>query len=68
VLVAGGDGSSYYNTAELYNPATSSWSATASMAASRGAHTATLLTSGRVLVVGGEDGTHQLATAEVYVP
>lgn len=40
----------------------------ASMAASRGAHTATLLTSGRVLVVGGEDGTRPPATAEAYVP
>ncbi|MFY0578622.1 hypothetical protein ACN28S_33870 [Cystobacter fuscus] len=68
MLVAGGDGSSSYNTAELYDPATSSWSATPSMAAARGAHTATLLTSDRVLVVGGEDGTRPLATAEVYVP
>ncbi|WNG28844.1 hypothetical protein F0U62_36225 [Cystobacter fuscus] len=53
---------------ELYDPATSSWSATASMAVARGAHTATLLTSGRVLAVGGEDGTNPLATTELYVP
>lgn len=37
-------------------------------AASCGAHTATMLPSGKVLVVGGEDGTHSLASAEVYVP
>ncbi|WP_395857848.1 Kelch repeat-containing protein [Cystobacter fuscus] len=76
VLVTGGNNGTTpcaprrcnYNTAELYNPATASWSATASMAVARGTHTSTLLTSGRVLVVGGEDGSHPLATSELYVP
>jgi hypothetical protein len=36
------------------------------MAGPRTQHTATLLPDGRVLVVGGSDGTTELATAEIY--
>lgn len=42
--------------------------ATGSLAAARAFHTATLLPSGKVLLVGGFDGTFSLASAELYDP
>jgi Kelch motif len=55
VLVAGGYNSSstYLSSAELYNPATGTWTATAPMNYARNNFTATLLPNGEVLVVGG---------------
>lgn len=57
VLVVGGyynDGASrYLATAELYNPATSTWAITGSLAQARTRHTATKLANGKVLVAGG---------------
>jgi len=54
VLVAGGtDGGADLASAELYNPASGSWTFTGSMSSPRNAHTATLLASGEVLVAGG---------------
>jgi hypothetical protein len=68
VLVAGGDPD--FRTAELYDPSSSKWTATGSMADGRFGHTATLLPDGMVLVSGGcacsEPGAW--ATAELYVP
>jgi N-acetylneuraminic acid mutarotase len=62
VLVAGGwDGtfgrspSRLKATAEIFNPATNEWTAVANMSRTRNGHTATLLASGKVLVVGGPD-------------
>jgi N-acetylneuraminic acid mutarotase len=61
VLVAGGNdfvpGAPYaaLSSAELYDPATNTWSAAASMATARQEHTATLLVNGKVLVEGGQD-------------
>jgi large repetitive protein len=56
------------HTAELYDPATESFSATGSMGVARAAHTATLLNTGantgKVLVAGGSG----LASAEIYDP
>jgi N-acetylneuraminic acid mutarotase len=80
VLVAGGlDGpfpSSALASAELYDPATNSWSEAAPMIGSRARHTATLLPDGRVLVVGGlsvalrDAGVFpsQPTSAEIYDP
>jgi hypothetical protein len=42
------------NTAEQYDPSTSTWSATGSLGTARVYHTATLLHSGKVIVAGGE--------------
>jgi hypothetical protein len=44
------------------------FSATGSMGTSREGHTATLLPSGKVLIVGGSDGTRSLNSAELYDP
>ena len=57
------------NSAELYDPATGTWSATGSLTEFRGfSPTATLLGSGKVLVVGGFGGVAPLSSAEIYDP
>jgi len=59
VLVAGGiaaDGSPVWHmiaNAEIYDPATNTWAATASLSEARHAHFLTLLPNGQVLTVGG---------------
>ncbi len=72
MLVVGGvDG---YNdthplaSAELYDPASGTWTATGSLSSARRRSTATLLPNGKVLVAGGDDGTTTLASAELYDP
>src|SRR6266516_555257 len=59
VLVAGGDFGpnppAYLASAELYDPATNTWTPTGSMAVARRHPTATLLMDGRILVVGGSN-------------
>jgi hypothetical protein len=71
-------------SAEIYDPATGTWSAAASTHMPRMQHTATLLPSGHVLVIGGggeihtdftsdDDGDHWVTipadvTAEIYNP
>ncbi|WP_224371631.1 kelch repeat-containing protein [Hyalangium versicolor] len=55
-----------YRTAEVYDPATGTWSLTASMAEERAGHTATLLPDGKVLVVGGNSSSS--LAAELYDP
>ena len=73
VLVAGGadlmDGIDNLATAELYDPATGEFTRTGSMAQGRAAHTATLLSDGRVLIAGGYGGgTSPLSSTEIYDP
>jgi hypothetical protein len=80
VLIAGGSGlffgggvSESLSSAEVFDPATGSFTATADMTAIRESHTATLLGNGLVLIVGGSNGTlgysptiTVLSTAELY--
>ena len=55
-------------SAELYDPASGTWTATGSLATARVYHTATLLPNGKVLVAGGDDSGSHLASAELYDP
>ena len=76
VLIAGGGPANWVSTAfpylasaELYDPATGTFSPTGTMTMPREDHTATLLEDGRVLIVGGNDeGSHTTPTAELYDP
>jgi Bacterial Ig-like domain (group 2)/Galactose oxidase, central domain len=71
-----GDTSPALISAELYDPSNGSFAPTGSMSEARGVHTATLLSTGRVLIVGGGDtgggrppfAGDGSATAEVYDP
>ena len=87
VLITGGDTSpgnltnEYYATAELYDPATGTFTPTGSMHSARAGAAAALLSNGKVLIAGGEGcsspkdcsdgaGNHaqSLASAELYDP
>ena len=80
VLIAGGGNTdtsvgnkatyTYLASAELYDPASGTFSLTGSMTTPRSGHTATLLDDGRVLIAGGFDGVGNtpLASAELYDP
>ena len=56
-------------SAELYDPASGTWTATGSLANKRYVHTATLLPDGKVLAAGGYNSERSvaLASAELYV-
>jgi hypothetical protein len=77
VLFAGGEPIGRTADAELYNPATRTFVATASMASPRVWHTLTLLPNGMVLAAGGETDScsgsgcwfaGSISTAELYDP
>ncbi|RKG81635.1 kelch-like protein [Corallococcus sp. CA049B] len=72
VLVVGGEGlegvEGFSAGAELYDPATNTWTRTGSMAQGRSRHLAARLLDGKVLVAGGEDINGSLTSAEVYDP
>jgi hypothetical protein len=69
-LVTGGLKGSNSETAsaELYDPASRTWTSTGSLATARSQHTATLLPNGKVLVVGGSTFITDHASAELYDP
>jgi hypothetical protein len=72
VLVVGGvNGFSngFFNamaTAELYDPVSGVWTNASSLTTKRFWHTATLLSNGKVLVAGGDDGHRSLSGTELY--
>jgi N-acetylneuraminic acid mutarotase len=78
VLVVGGaidpDGQAVLASAELYDPATGSWTDTGNLATARQGHTATPLPDGKVLVTGGigpfvgPTDSVALASTELYDP
>ena len=73
VLVSGGNkltstSSTPLSSAELYNPATGTWTATGSMSNARSGHTSTVLTNGYVLDCGGSNAVNELNSSEIYVP
>lgn len=71
-LVVGGglasSSNSALSSAELYDPAANAFTAAAPLAVARRYHSATLMPSGKVLVVGGFNGTSMLNTAVLYDP
>jgi len=74
VMVSGGystvlfGSNNYWQSAELYDTTTGQWSTTGSMTTGRMSHRAVRLTSGKVLVVGGRNGSNSLTSAEIYDP
>lgn len=71
ILIAGGYDDTYQAvaTAEIYDPATGSFTQTGPMHDGRIAATATQLSDGRVLMVGGQDSTGTaLSSVEIYDP
>jgi hypothetical protein len=74
VLVAGGwsyttDFDPSLSTAEIYDPAANSWTATGSMSTGRARFALVTLADGRLLAAGGVGPTYRmLATAELWDP
>jgi len=73
VLVAGGYSGTVFNptvhsSAELYDPATGSWTPTGSLGSARAFLRAVLLPNGKVLAAGAGNFTFSLNTAELYDP
>jgi N-acetylneuraminic acid mutarotase len=56
-------------TAEIYDPSTNVWTATAGLAQARTGHSSTVMPDGKVLVVGGNTaGGTPISTVEMYDP
>jgi len=74
VLIVGGltgsGGNVVVSSAELYNPATGTFTVTGSLTTARFVHTATLLSNGQVLIAGGQAtlNGNSLSSAELYNP
>lgn len=72
VLIAGGIDAYFnyqvYDWAEVYDPVSNAWTAAGTDGAHRFGHTLTALASGRVLIVGGTDGSTSHASSALYQP
>ena len=70
ILLAGGQADQgMTNSAEVFDPATLTFTATSNMTAKRSLHTASLLPDGKVLLTGGaNDQFFPLRTVEIYDP
>ena len=73
VLVSGGNKKTLTTqtplaSAELYNPAAGTWTATGNMSNARAGHTSTVLHNGNVVNAGGSDAVNELSSAESYTP
>ena len=71
VLIVGGRGERVNASAEIYDPKTTRFTETGSLATARYKHTAGLLPDGRVLIAGGSDERDwhgKLSSAEIYDP
>jgi type II secretory pathway component GspD/PulD (secretin) len=69
LIVGGGLGRDTLASAEIYAPASGTFTATGSMGTPRCRHTSILLPSGKVLIAGGYDeSTDSVASAELYDP
>lgn len=68
VLIVGGFRMGVRNGAQIFDPATNSFSPTGNLNVGRYVHTATRLNDGRVLVVGGLGGSAVRGDAEIYDP
>jgi WD40 repeat protein len=66
VLLLGGQFSS--NSAEVYDPSKNKWSVAGGLSIARKGQSMTLLPNGRVLVVGGNNGSAPQAAAELFDP
>src|SRR5882724_8614281 len=70
ILITGGRDSSgnIVAVSEIFDPATATSTASATLTTPRVDHTATLLANGKVLVAGGSDGNGSLNSAEIFDP
>jgi Kelch motif len=69
VLVAGGWNVRVIPATEIFDPATSTWSATGRLITGRDEHSSAVLHDGRVVVAGGLDRQNfELSSAELYNP
>jgi hypothetical protein len=71
VLITGGvgTGGTHLSSAEIYDPASDSWTLlTATMGSARSSHEAQLLPDGRVLIIAGTNGPLYWGTTEVFDP
>jgi hypothetical protein len=73
VLIAGGSSRSNIGgalaSAEIYDPASAKFTSTGSMSVARSDDTSTMLADGRVLMVGGDNGSMDaIGSAEIYDP
>jgi hypothetical protein len=69
LAAGGGEDGTPASTAELFDPATRSWSTTSRMTYARSDASATLLPDGRVLVLGGQGISGEwLTTGEIFDP